>query len=54
MSEEMTIEEQQGTPITIEQLVVALVWELQQLRMSVDALKESVNGLHTTLIENEE
>lgn len=47
----MNEEQQQMQPPSIDQLIIALVMELQALRISVDALKESVNGLNSSLRE---
>lgn len=41
---------QQQAP-TIDQLVYALAWEIQALRTSVMALKESVDGLNSAVRE---
>ena len=46
------INNQQPPQPTLEQLLYALAWELQALRISVDALKESVNGLNSSLRED--
>ena len=42
-------EEQQMPQPTMEQLLYALAWELQALRVSVHALNESVQGLSKAL-----
>ena len=43
---------QQPPQPTLEQLLYALAWELQALRVSVSALTESVNGLNSSLRED--
>lgn len=45
---------QQPPQPTIDQLILGLMWELQALRVSVAALTESVNGLNSSLREEED
>lgn len=49
MNEE--INNQQIPQPTLEQLLYALAWELQALRVSVQELNESVKGLNASLRE---
>ena len=45
----MNEEQQQMPQPTMEQLLYALAWELQALRVSVMALNESIQGLSKAL-----
>lgn len=45
------INNQQPPQPTLEQLLYALAWELQALRVSVQELNESVRGLNASLRE---
>lgn len=53
MNEEYEDQPQQIQPPTIDQLMIGLMWEMQQLRLSIMALKESVDGLNSALREEE-